>query len=105
MQCALRGAVDIVATPPAIACHRTDDDDESGSLRLELMRRNREQRDRAGKILMDGRERLARIDLRFVLVAQGTEAQHDAIETAELVGRARDELRVRREIGSIEGSR
>ena len=55
-----------------------------GALLLEMPRGERDQRHRAGEVLIDRRERRVRIDLRRVLVAERAEAYDDAVESAEL---------------------
>src|SRR5208283_324455 len=105
MQRTLRRAIDVVALAAAIAGHGANHHDEAASLRLQLLRRDRQQRYGAGEVLLYRRERLMRVDLRLVFVAQRSEAQYHAVETAEVLARALDQLGMRGEVGRIKFSR
>ena len=69
-----------------------------------MARGERDQRHGASEILMDRGERLARIGLGNVLVAERAETHDDAVESAELGRGMADELVVRGEIRRVESA-
>ena len=69
-----------------------------------MARGERDQGYGAGEVLMNRGERLARIGLRNVLIAERAEAYDDAVESAELGRRMTDELVVRGEVRRVESA-